>query len=52
MYVATGNLYSAPLHVRECQEMENNQTVPTEPENHSDSILAFDLDTGDVKWYM
>uniref|UniRef100_F6H5P9 Uncharacterized protein n=1 Tax=Vitis vinifera TaxID=29760 RepID=F6H5P9_VITVI len=38
--------------------MENNQTVPTEPdqfvepENHSDSILAFDLDTGDVKWYM
>ncbi|MFQ6647729.1 hypothetical protein Gotur_021566 [Gossypium turneri] len=57
VYVGTGNLYSAPLRVRQCQEAENNQTVPTspgkcvEPENHSDSILAFDLETGAIKWY-
>ncbi|XP_059670677.1 uncharacterized protein LOC132316180 [Cornus florida] len=57
VYIATGNLYSAPLRIRQCQERENNQTVPTqpdecvEPENHSDSIMAFDLDTGMIKWY-
>ncbi|PIA62583.1 hypothetical protein AQUCO_00200531v1 [Aquilegia coerulea] len=57
VYIATGNLYSAPSHVTECQERENNQTVPThpdqciEPENHENSILAFDLDHGNIKWY-
>ncbi|XP_034706249.1 polyvinylalcohol dehydrogenase-like [Vitis riparia] len=57
VYIATGNLYSAPLNIRECQEQQNNQTVPTqpdpciEPDNHSNSILAFDLDSGKVKWY-
>ena len=57
VYVATGNLYSAPLNIQECQEQQNNQTVPTqpdqciEPDNHSNSILAFDLDSGKIKWY-
>ncbi|KAK6266904.1 hypothetical protein QUC31_017741, partial [Theobroma cacao] len=57
VYIGTGNLYSAPLRIRQCQEAENNQTVPTspdkciEPENHSNSILALDLDTGTIKWY-
>ncbi|KAL6325201.1 hypothetical protein AAG906_023046 [Vitis piasezkii] len=57
VYIATGNLYSAPLNIRECQEQQNNQTVPTqpdpciEPDNHSNSILAFDLDSGKIKWY-
>ncbi|KAA8548002.1 hypothetical protein F0562_004431 [Nyssa sinensis] len=57
VYIATGNLYSAPLRVRQCQERENNQTLPThpdecvEPDNHSESILALDLDTGKIKWY-
>ncbi|KAK9194782.1 hypothetical protein WN944_005489 [Citrus x changshan-huyou] len=42
----------------ECQEKQNNQTVSTSPtnecvelENHSDSILALDLDTGRIQWY-
>ncbi|KAJ4707004.1 Polyvinylalcohol dehydrogenase [Melia azedarach] len=58
IYVATGNLYSVPPHIRECQEKQNNQRVPSdsndecvEPENHSDSILALDLDSGKIKWY-
>ncbi|XP_062106684.1 uncharacterized protein LOC133818019 [Humulus lupulus] len=57
VYIATGNLYSAPLHIQQCQEKENNLTVPTkpdqciEPDNHSNSILALDLNTGKIKWY-
>ncbi|KAK7374507.1 hypothetical protein VNO80_07937 [Phaseolus coccineus] len=57
IYIATGNLYSAPLNILECQERENNATQPThpdqcvEPDNHSDSFLALDLDDGKIKWY-
>ncbi|XP_061367094.1 uncharacterized protein LOC133310215 [Gastrolobium bilobum] len=57
VYIATGNLYSVPLRISQCQERENNQTVPTHPDecvetdNHSDSILALDLDSGKIKWY-
>ncbi|XVF60456.1 hypothetical protein PTKIN_Ptkin08bG0048200 [Pterospermum kingtungense] len=58
VHIATGNLYSAPKNVTDCQERQNNQTdVPThpdecvEPENLSDSILALDLDTGKIKRY-
>ena len=58
IYVATGNLYSAPLHIHKCQQEMNNKTARhsyfpdrcVEPENHSNSILALDLDTGKVKW--
>ncbi|KAL5808805.1 hypothetical protein ACOSQ3_029496 [Xanthoceras sorbifolium] len=57
VYIATGNTYSVPPHIEECQERVNNQTVPTrsdecvEPDNHSNSILALDLDSGNIKWY-
>ncbi|CAK7323037.1 unnamed protein product [Dovyalis caffra] len=57
VYIATGNLYSAPLRIRQCQEKQNNQTVPSnpdeciEPDNHSNSILALNLDSGNIKWY-
>ncbi|KAK7273799.1 hypothetical protein RIF29_14862 [Crotalaria pallida] len=57
VYIATGNLYSVPLRISKCQEQQNNQTVPThqdqcvEPDNHFDSILALDLDSGEIKWY-
>lgn len=57
IYIATGNLYSAPLHIRQCQEKENNSTRPThpdecvEPENLSESILALDLKSGEIEWY-
>lgn len=57
IYIATGNLYSAPLNVTQCQEAQNNQTTPTEedkciePENHFNSILSLDFDSGKIKWY-
>jgi glucose dehydrogenase len=57
VYIATGNLYSAPPNILECQERQNNETTPidqdacVEPENHSNSILALDLDNGNIKWY-
>lgn len=57
VYIATGNLYSAPLHILQCQERQKNRTRPTEPdeciepENHGNSILALDLDSGNVRWY-
>lgn len=57
VYIATGNLYSAPENILECQERQNNETAPieqdkcVEPENHSNSILALDLDNGNIKWY-
>ncbi|XP_062152132.1 uncharacterized protein LOC133860568, partial [Alnus glutinosa] len=57
VYIATGNLYSVPLDISQCQAKENNQTVPThpdecvEPDNHSESILAIDLESGKIKWF-
>ncbi|WVZ05914.1 hypothetical protein V8G54_019260 [Vigna mungo] len=57
IYIATGNLYSAPSHILQCQERQKNQTKPTqpdecvEPENHSNSILALDLNSGNITWY-
>ncbi|PRQ53661.1 putative polyvinyl alcohol dehydrogenase (cytochrome) [Rosa chinensis] len=55
VYIATGNTYSVPENVSQCQENQNSSTVPThpdacvEPDNHGNSILALDLDTGNVK---
>ncbi|CAA2955112.1 Hypothetical predicted protein [Olea europaea subsp. europaea] len=57
VYVATGNLYSAPKRIEECQERQNSRTTPTrpdaciEPDNHSNSMLALDMDSGEIKWY-
>ncbi|KAK9741160.1 hypothetical protein RND81_03G086000 [Saponaria officinalis] len=57
VYIATGNLYSAPQYVLDCQADENNQTFPinvdkcVEPENLSESFLALILETGQIKWY-
>ncbi|KAH0973731.1 hypothetical protein GBA52_025887 [Prunus armeniaca] len=59
VYIATGNVYSVPENVSQCQENQNNNnsTIPTqpdacvEPQNHGNSILALDLDGGDIKWY-
>lgn len=57
VYVATGNLYSAPANVTECQERQEIQTtVPTEPDQciapdvNFNSIIAFDMGSGRIRW--
>ncbi|KAJ6739735.1 POLYVINYLALCOHOL DEHYDROGENASE-LIKE [Salix koriyanagi] len=57
VYVGTGNLYTAPREVTQCQEAQNNQTEkPTQPDQcigpdiHFDSILAINIDTGGITW--
>ncbi|KVH96141.1 Pyrrolo-quinoline quinone beta-propeller repeat-containing protein [Cynara cardunculus var. scolymus] len=57
VYVATGNLYTAPPEVLECQEKQNNQTSkPTQPDQCTgpdirfNSIIAFDINSGQVIW--
>lgn len=53
VYIATGNTYSVPEYISQCQENQLNTTnssVPThsdacvEPGNHGNSILALDMD--------
>ncbi|PKI36857.1 hypothetical protein CRG98_042806 [Punica granatum] len=57
VYVATGNLYTAPPNVTECQERQNNQTTrPTNPDQcigpdvNFNSIIAFELGSGRIRW--
>ncbi|XP_042756116.1 uncharacterized protein LOC111891126 [Lactuca sativa] len=57
VYVATGNLYTAPPEVLECQEKQNNQTTkPTQPDQCTgpdvmfNSIIAFNIKSGNVIW--
>jgi len=56
IYIATGNLYSSPLDIIACEQRENNKThrdVPDpciSPDDHSESILALDLDSGTIVW--
>ncbi|XXG65087.1 hypothetical protein AAC387_Pa05g2880 [Persea americana] len=57
VYIGTGNLYTAPPDVIECEEIQSNKTVRdypdpcVEPENHENSIIALDMDTGEMRWY-
>ncbi|KAM5581447.1 hypothetical protein ABKV19_010592 [Rosa sericea] len=57
VYIATGNTYSVPENVSLCQENQNNSTLPShsdsciEPDNHGNSILALDMESGEIKWY-
>ncbi|CAI9092695.1 OLC1v1028012C1 [Oldenlandia corymbosa var. corymbosa] len=57
VYVGTGQLYNAPAEVQRCQAALSNQTTPPidinpciGPEVHYDSIIAFDINSGQIKW--
>lgn len=57
VYVGTGQLYTAPAEVLKCQEEQNKQpgkpTGPAQcigPDIHYDSIMAFDIDSGEIVW--
>lgn len=57
VFIATGNVYGVPPEISNCQAEQNNKTTPdfpdpcVEADNHEESILALDLDTGNITWY-
>ncbi|CAK9210451.1 unnamed protein product [Sphagnum troendelagicum] len=56
VYFATGNLYTAPSDIEQCEAnrlKQKNPVVPDpciKPDDHSESILALDLDNGTIIW--
>ena len=54
LYISTGNNYSVPTSVIDCVTANANdpaaQQACLSPDDHFDSILALDLNTGAIKW--
>ena len=54
LYVGTGNNYSAPASVLQCQQQAIDANNPhpdcTPPDDHFDSALALDLADGHIRW--
>ena len=56
LYVTTGNNYTVPQAVEECERARQGAADPVreptclEPGNHVDAVVALDLTTGRVKW--
>jgi polyvinyl alcohol dehydrogenase (cytochrome) len=53
LYVPTGNNYSVPPAVRACllsAPDEASQSACLSPDNHFDSVLSLDPETGAIKW--
>jgi outer membrane protein assembly factor BamB len=56
VYFATGNLYTVPSDIEQCETnrlKQKNPVVPDpciKPDDHSESILALDLDNGTIIW--
>lgn len=54
LFISTGNNYSMPEDVQACVEAARDDTDAVRacisPDNHFDSILALDLNTGAIKW--
>jgi len=60
VYVGTGNNYSHPtdaaassnpnLNYKACIEAGGTEASCLSPDNHADSILALDMNTGKIKW--
>lgn len=50
VYVTTGNNHSMPQDVIDCQSAGGAPRDCHWPGNHFDSILALDMDTGDIEW--
>jgi polyvinyl alcohol dehydrogenase (cytochrome) len=50
VYVGTGNNYSAPAGV--CTAPGQKDCAPPAPGDHVDSVLALDLRTGAIRWFI
>ena len=54
LYIGTGNNYSMPASVQNCVAAANGDPGATQacisPDDHFDSVMALDLNTGAIKW--
>jgi polyvinyl alcohol dehydrogenase (cytochrome) len=50
LYVATGNNYTVPASVESCQQSDPNATNCATANDHFDSALAMNLQTGAILW--
>jgi polyvinyl alcohol dehydrogenase (cytochrome) len=50
LYIGTGNNYTVPASVSQCQQANPNATNCAEPADYFDSVVAMDLTTGALAW--
>jgi polyvinyl alcohol dehydrogenase (cytochrome) len=52
VYVGTGNNYKVPADVQACIDANQGdaRTCPFDPANMAETIIAFDMDTGAIRW--
>jgi polyvinyl alcohol dehydrogenase (cytochrome) len=50
LYVGTGNNYSVPESVSQCQADGGTPAECLDPSNHVDAVLALDINSGAIKW--
>jgi polyvinyl alcohol dehydrogenase (cytochrome) len=50
LFVATGNNYTVPQSVKDCQAAGGSPASCLSPDDHVDAIMALDATTGRIKW--
>jgi polyvinyl alcohol dehydrogenase (cytochrome) len=50
VYITTGNNYSVPDAVKDCQEGGGSASECLSPADHLDAVVALDMTTGAIKW--
>lgn len=50
VYVTTGQNYAVPTEAKDCQLAGGTPADCLSPDNHKDSILALNLETGAIEW--
>ena len=50
LFVTTGNNYSVPQSVKDCQAAGGTASDCLDPNDHVDSVLALNASTGAIKW--
>lgn len=50
LYITTGNNYDVPQSVKDCQAADPTSSSCLAPDDHIDSFVALNLNTGAIKW--
>jgi polyvinyl alcohol dehydrogenase (cytochrome) len=50
VYISTGNNYSVPESVKQCQQNGGSASQCLSPDDHIDAIVALDMTSGAIKW--